>query len=93
MQLVSGSMICMELSKVESLNPIEHARNIEDVLASLKSLCRHELEFFDGHPKARALLSTSAEVLEGLEKAFHSYLEEGEQDDEQPAQRSSDPWD
>lgn len=88
---------CMEFSKIPSPNPIEHARNIEDILASLKSLCRNEINVFHD-PKGKALLETSAEVLGGLQKAFHEYQlkdEEGwkEEEAETPPQKSSDPWD
>ena len=86
----------MEFSKLPTPNPIEHARNIEDILGSLKSLCRSEIEIFHD-PKAKALLETSAEVLGGLEKAFHEFLSKDEdvwKDDlEQTPQKSSEPWD
>lgn len=87
----------MEFSKISTPNPIEHARNIQDILASLKGLCRSEVQVFDHHPKARALLETSAEVLGGLEKAFHDFLAKEENgwrdEDELSPQKSSDPWD
>ncbi len=87
----------MELSKATTPNPIEHAKNIQDILASLKTLCRSEVEVFDHHPKAQALLETSAEILGGLEKAFHDFLakeENGWRDEDEPSpQKSSDPWD
>lgn len=86
----------MEFSNLPSANPVEHARNIEDILASLKSLMRSEIQVFHD-PKAKALLETSAEVLGGLEKAFHDFL--SKEDDvwkeeiEESFQKSSDPWD
>jgi hypothetical protein len=87
----------MEISTIPSLNPIEHARNIEDILSSLKSLCRSEIHVFHD-PKGKALLETSAEVLGGLEKAFHDYLSKDmdvwkEEHEETRPQRSIDPWD
>jgi hypothetical protein len=87
----------MEFSKIPSPNPTEHVRNLEDILASLKSLMRSEIELFHD-PKGKALLETSAEVLGGLEKAFHHYLNRDEdvwkeESDETPPQRSLDPWD
>lgn len=87
----------MEFSKIPSPNPNEHAKNIEDILGSLKSLMRNEIEIFHD-PKGKALLETSAEVLGGLEKAFHHYLSRDEdvwkeEADETPPQRSLDPWD
>lgn len=86
----------MELPKIETTNPIEHARNIEDIIGSLRSLCKSEIGLFSD-PKAKALLETSAEVLGGLEKAFEDFLakndEAWKEEVEVPPQRSSDPWD
>ncbi len=86
----------MEFEKIQTHSPIEHAKNIEDILASLKSLCKSEVQVFHD-PKAKALLETSAEVLGGLEKAFHDFLSKEddvwkEEVDDQ-FQKSSDPWD
>jgi hypothetical protein len=86
----------MEFSKIPSPNPTEHAKNIEDILGSLKLLCRSEIHVFHD-PKAKALLETSAEVLNGLEKAFHDFVSKDDDTwkdelDESP-QKSSDPWD
>lgn len=87
---------CMEFTNIPSPNPIEHARNIEDILASLRNLCRSEIHVFHD-PKGKALLETSAEVLGGLEKAFRDYLakhEEGwKEESETPPQKSIEPWD
>lgn len=87
----------MEFKEIPSPNPVEHAKNIEDILASLKNLCESEVTAFSD-PKAKALLQTSAEVLGGLERAFHHYLNKDEEvwleePDQQSAQKSSDPWD
>lgn len=85
----------MEVSKSSSSNPLEHAKNIEEILSSLKLLCRSELHVFED-PKAKALLETSAEVLGGLEKAFHDFQGKGEGwKDIEPidVRKSSDPWD
>ena len=86
----------MELHQTNNPNPIEHAKNIEDILGSLKSLMRSEIHVFHD-PKGKALLETSAEVLGGLEKAFHDFVLKDEdvwkeEGDESP-QKSSDPWD
>jgi hypothetical protein len=85
----------MELS-TNNPNPLKHAKNIEDILASLKKLCRNEIHVFHD-PKAKALLETSAEVLGGLEKAFHDFLlredELWKEEVEETPQKSSDPWD
>lgn len=87
----------MEISNIPSPNPIDHARNIEEILSSLKSLCKSEVHVFDHHPKAKALLETSAEVLGALEKAFHDFLAKEEaawkDEVEVSAKSSSDPWD
>ena len=86
----------MELSQLPSHNPLEHAKNIEDILASLKTLCRSEIEVFED-PKGKALLETSAEVLAGLEKAFHDFQAKDHKawKDEviTDPSKSSDPWD
>jgi hypothetical protein len=87
----------MEFSIIPSQNPVEHAQNIEDILASLKALCRSETPIFHD-PKGKALLETSAEVLGGLEKAFHDYLAKDhevwkDEQEDTPPQRSLDPWD
>jgi predicted metalloprotease with PDZ domain len=86
----------MELLNTSAPNPIEHAKHIEEILRSLKTLCRTEVNVFQDQ-KAKALLETSAEVLGGLEKAFHDFLtrdiEAWKEEDEQTPQRSSDPWD
>lgn len=91
-----GLNISMEFSTQPTPSPIDHARNIEDILASLKLLCRSEIEVFHD-PKAKALLETSAEVLGGLEKAFHEFLSKNEEvwkeEVEDYPQKSSEPWD
>lgn len=90
----------MEISRVNSSNPEEHARYIEGLLSSLKEHCRSEVSLFpDAHGKA--LLETTADVLEGLEKAFRDFLchkEEAWRVITPEAmmttpQQSSDPWD
>ena len=85
----------MEFSKIHNPNPNEHAKNLEEILASVKKLCRDEIHSFND-PKGKALLETSAEVLGGLEKAFHDYVIKSEvwrEDlDKNPA-KSIDPWD
>lgn len=86
----------MEFQKIHNHYPIEHAKNIENILASLKALCRSEIQIFDD-PKAKGLLETSAEVLGGLEKAFRDFLlkeDEAWKDQiDENFQKSSDPWD
>lgn len=86
----------MEFSKINTPNPIEHAKNIEDILGSLRTLCKSEVNVFHD-PKAKALLETSAEVLGGLEKAFKEFLSKHEdawkEEVVESPQKSSDPWD
>jgi len=86
----------MELHQINNTNPLEHAKNIEDILGSLKSLMRNEIHVFHD-PKGKALLETSAEVLGGLEKAFHDFVskdaEVWKEESEESPQKSSDPWD
>lgn len=86
----------MDLNPMPSPNPIEHAKNIENILSSLKDLCRCETAVFDD-PKGKALLETTAEVLAGLEHAFHEFLAKNEDvwkdEIEILPQRSIDPWD
>lgn len=85
----------MEFENIPSYNPIDHAKNIEDILSSLKSLCRSEIEVFSD-PKAKALLETTAEVLGGLEHAFRHYrvkTDVWKEETDEIFQKSSDPWD
>ncbi len=86
----------MEFNHLSTPNPIEHAKNIENILSSLKDLCRSETDVFND-PKAKALLETTAEVLGGLERAFHEFLAKKEavwqEESEILPQRSIDPWD
>lgn len=86
----------MEFEQLSSPNPKEHAKNIEEILSSLKTLCRSEIHVFHD-PKAKALLETSAEVLGGLESAFHKFsMKEDEfwkEEQDENFQKSSDPWD
>ena len=86
----------MELNQTNNPNPLEHAKNIEEILSSLKTLMRSEIHVFQD-PKGKALLETSAEVLGGLEKAFHDFVLKDEDvwrvEGEESLQKSSDPWD
>lgn len=84
----------MEFEKIQTLNPLEHAKKIEDILASLKQLCKSERDIFSDI-RAKVLLDTSAEVLNSLEKLFHDYQQNiaWEEEYENIPQKSSDPWD
>jgi hypothetical protein len=95
-QTILAKLHPMEFAEVHSHNQIEHARNIKDILGSLKTLCKKEISEFSD-PKAKALLETSSEVLGSLEKAFHDYITKDndlwKQEEEFSPQKSSDPWD
>jgi hypothetical protein len=55
--------------------------HVENVLAQLHELVLHLRRDIDKitEPKARALFETSAEVLDGLERAFLNYQQPAEQ--------------
>jgi len=55
----------------------EHAQHIEKYITALKNLCHDEIKFVSD-PKAKALFETSAEVMNGLEKAFSDFQSENE---------------
>jgi len=86
----------MEFEQVPSYSPKDHAKNIEDIIGSLKSLCRSEIEVFSD-PKAKALLETTAEVLGGLEHAFRHYRTKSDdvwkEEVDTRFEKSDDPWD
>jgi hypothetical protein len=86
----------MEFEQLPTPNPKDHAKNLEEILGSLKSLCRSEIHVFHD-PKAKALLETTAEVLGGLETAFHKFSSKEDdvwkEERDENFQKSSDPWD
>jgi hypothetical protein len=53
-------------------DPCYHAANVKKMLAELIAHLRDDVKQFE-EPKAQALFETSAEVLQGLEKAFTHY--------------------
>jgi len=83
-------------------NPVDHAKKIETILESLQGHCRSESLLFTD-PKAKALYETAADVLDGLQKAFHDFsLKKDEiwkdgpvskNDSSSTPQMSTDPWD
>ncbi len=80
-------------------NPKELMKSIEDILQSVKELCRSNLNALND-PMGRVLLETSADVLEGLINTFEHYREGGDswkndnfRDYESGPKNSSDPWD
>lgn len=72
---------------------LEHSRKIESLLVLIKEHCREEMDFFP--PPGRALLVTAADVLEGLEHAFHEYSEgqSGFINLDEITSKSDEPWD
>ena len=87
-----------QITNETSQNPKELMKSIEDILESVKELCRSNLGALND-PMGKALLETSGDVLEGLIKTFEHYREGGDiwkteymEYDERP-QKSSDPWD
>lgn len=82
----------------KSQNPKELMKSIEEILGSVKDLCRSNLNALND-PMGKALLETSADVLEGLIKTFQHYGEGGHVwkadylDYDEGPQKSSDPWD
>lgn len=63
------------IKTINSLDPKEHAQNIEHLIYELKKFCHEEIRSV-ADPKAKALFETTAEVLGGLEKAYSDYQSE-----------------
>lgn len=63
------------MNSLEPSNPKEHAQYIEQYITELKNLCHEETKLVTD-PKARALFETTAEVLNGLEKAYSDFQSE-----------------
>lgn len=87
-----------QITNETTQNPKELMKSIEDILDSVKDLCRSNSSALSD-PMGKALLETSGDVLEGLIKTFEHYREGGEvwkaeyTDYEERPQKSSDPWD
>lgn len=63
---------------IEKTNdPILHAANIEQMLDDVTTHIRQDIERVD-NPRAQALFETSAEVLQGLSKAYHDFQTKSE---------------
>jgi len=54
-----------------------HAANIEQMLDDVTKHIRDDIERVD-NPRAQALFETSAEVLQGLSKAYHDFQTKSE---------------
>ena len=67
----------MNIKTLESTNSKEHIQYVEKYLTDLKNLCHKEINLVSD-AKAKALLETSADVLDALEKACSDYQSENE---------------
>ena len=55
-----------------SRNPLEHTANIKEEFVKLNEYLREDVDKVDD-PKAKALFEVSAEVIDGLQKAFNDF--------------------
>ena len=60
-----------------SSNPLEHTANIKKEFKKLSEHLREDVDKVDD-PQAKALFEVSAEVIDGLEKAFIDYERKNE---------------
>ena len=60
-----------------SRDPLEHTANIKDEFIKLSEHLREDADKVDD-PKAKALFEVSAEVIDGLQKAFNDYEKKNE---------------
>ena len=60
-----------------SSNPLEHTTNIKKEFKKLSEHLREDVEKVND-PQAKALFEVSAEVIDGLEKAFNDYEKKNE---------------
>jgi hypothetical protein len=60
-----------------SSNPREHTANLKEEFAKLSQHLRDDVGKVDD-PKAKALFEVSAEVIDGLQKAFQDYEQRNE---------------
>ena len=60
-----------------SRNPLEHTANIKEEFIKLSEHLREDVDKVDD-PKAKALFEVSAEVIDGLQKAFNDFEEKNE---------------
>jgi molecular chaperone GrpE (heat shock protein) len=65
------------MQKSISSNPLEHTANIKEEFKKLSEHLREDVEKVDD-PQAKALFEVSAEVIDGLEKAFNDYERKNE---------------
>jgi hypothetical protein len=67
----------MEQNKTSSSDPKEHTARISKEFEALIQHLREDIEKVDD-PQAKALFEVSAEVIEGLQKAFSHYDKKSE---------------
>ena len=60
-----------------SRNPFEHTANIKEEFTKLSEHLREDVDKVDD-PKAKALFEVSAEVIDGLQKAFNDFEKKSE---------------
>lgn len=60
-----------------SRDPLEHTANIIDEFIKLSEHLREDVDKVDD-PKAKALFEVTAEVIDGLQKAFNDYEKKNE---------------
>lgn len=60
-----------------SRDPLEHTANIKEEFIKLSEHLRDDVDKVDD-PKAKALFEVSAEVIDGLQKAFNDYAKKNE---------------
>ena len=60
------------MAKPDVSDPRAHTRKIEASLHEMASHLRGDVELIDD-PRAKAMFETAAEVIGGLEKAFHDF--------------------
>jgi len=60
-----------------SKDPLEHTANIKEEFVKLSEHLREDVDKVDD-PKAKALFEVSAEVIDGLQKAFNDFEKKNE---------------
>ena len=60
-----------------SKDPLEHTANIKEEFIKLSEHLREDVDKVDD-PKAKALFEVSAEVIDGLQKAFNDFEKKNE---------------
>ena len=65
------------MEKSASSDPLKHTANIKKEFKKLSDHLREDVEKVDD-PRAKALFEVSAEVIDGLEKAFIDYERKNE---------------